>query len=126
MDKKLEQFTNQNYLNLETFRLNGTGVKTPVWFVQDGETLYIRTAKTSGKVRRVRNNANVNLMACGQNGEPLGTWISAQACETSDDAVAEISRRLLVAKYGDMVAMFEVRAKADGLEYTVLQIETGE
>lgn len=39
----LQQFENQQFLNLETFRKNGIGVKTPVWFVQDGETLYVRT-----------------------------------------------------------------------------------
>ncbi len=32
-------FDHQQYLNLETFRKNGAGVKTPVWFVEDGGTI---------------------------------------------------------------------------------------
>ena len=43
MDGKLKQFEGQSFLNLETFRRNGSGVKTPVWFTQDGQTLYVRT-----------------------------------------------------------------------------------
>jgi PPOX class probable F420-dependent enzyme len=126
MDKKLEQFANQNYLNLESFRKNGVGVKTPVWFVQDGGTLYVRTIRTAGKMKRVRNNGLVNIMPCGQSGEPLGEWVSAVAREVSSAETFALLRRLLVAKYGDMVAMFEARTKADGLEYTAIQIEIGE
>ncbi|HAE59309.1 MAG TPA: PPOX class F420-dependent oxidoreductase, partial [Anaerolineae bacterium] len=47
-------FQNQQYLSIETFRKNGQGVKTPVWFVQDGEVLYIWTQTDSGKAKRVR------------------------------------------------------------------------
>lgn len=125
MEKNLTQFANQNYLNLETFRKNGQAVKTPVWFVQDGDTIYIRTANTSGKVKRVRNNGSVNIMPCGQSGESLGTWVPARAREAVDAETAGLVRRLLVEKYAEMVAVFEARSKASGLEYTVLVIEPG-
>ena len=49
-------FTSQQYLNLETFRKNGAAVKTPVWFVQDGDATFVRTLANSGKVKRIRNN----------------------------------------------------------------------
>ena len=29
----------ENYINLETFKKNGQGVKTPVWFAHQGESL---------------------------------------------------------------------------------------
>jgi PPOX class probable F420-dependent enzyme len=125
MSKNLLQFANQHYLNLESFRQNGQGVKTPVWFVQDGEILYTRTARTSGKVKRIRRQPRVNVMPCGQMGEPLGEWLAAQAQETTDAATAQHVRDLLVAKYGEMVAMFEAQTQAKGLEYTVLVIEPG-
>jgi PPOX class probable F420-dependent enzyme len=50
-----DQLTQQQYINLETFRKNGVGVKTSVWFVQDGDTIYVRTVANSGKVKRIRN-----------------------------------------------------------------------
>jgi hypothetical protein len=50
MKEHVKQFEQQNYLNLETFKRSGQGVKTPVWFIQEGCTLYIRTGAESGKV----------------------------------------------------------------------------
>ena len=44
----LKQFNNQEFLSLETFRKSGIGVKTPVWFAQEGDTLYIWTVSDSG------------------------------------------------------------------------------
>ena len=32
-DPKLAQFDGQKYISMETFKKNGQGVKTPVWFV---------------------------------------------------------------------------------------------
>ncbi|MCX6081479.1 MAG: PPOX class F420-dependent oxidoreductase [Chloroflexi bacterium] len=123
MDQNLLQFANQNYLNLETFRKAGKSIQTPVWFVQDGAKIYVRTGGTSGKVKRIRNNSQVNIMPCGQVGEPLGDWIPATAREMTDADTAVLVRKLLVEKYADMVARFEAQAKADGLEYTAILIE---
>lgn len=118
----LKQFEGQNYLNLETFRKNGQPVQTPVWFVRDGARLYVRTIQDSGKVKRVRRNANVRVMPCGRAGEPLGEWVSATARETRDPAVFARVRELLAAKYGAMVEAFEAQTAAQGLAYTVLEI----
>jgi PPOX class probable F420-dependent enzyme len=127
MDKNDAQFVNQNYLNLETFRRNNEPVKTPVWFVYDSQPskYYVRTGQGSGKVKRVNNNSKVNIMPCGQSGEPLGSWVPAQARIVSDEATFALVRSLLVEKYGDMVATFEARALAAGQIYTVIMIELG-
>ena len=53
----IAQFAKKQYLNLETFRKNGDGVKTPVWFAQEGESLYVMTIPTSGKAKRIRRLA---------------------------------------------------------------------
>ena len=50
----LEQFSKKKYLNLETFRKNGKSVRTTVWFIQEGETIYVNTWSNSGKVKRIR------------------------------------------------------------------------
>ncbi len=119
----LKPFENQKYLNLETFRKNGQAMPSPVWFVQDGEVIYIRTAANSGKVKRVRANPRVNLMPCGVAGEPLGTWMPAIAHETSDEAIFAHVRELLLEKYGSMVETYEARLREQGNQYTVLQVE---
>lgn len=43
----LARFENQQFMNLETFRKNGEGVKTPVWFVLDNNIIYVRSGKDS-------------------------------------------------------------------------------
>ena len=40
MNNALKQFEKQQFLNIETFRKNRQGVKTPVWFAQDGDRLH--------------------------------------------------------------------------------------
>ena len=54
------------YVNLETFRKNGTGVQTPVWVAPDGEDLVIFTNGDSYKVKRLRRNSAVRIAECGK------------------------------------------------------------
>lgn len=122
MKNNLKQFDKQPYLNLETYRKNGTPMLTPVWFVQDGDSLYVRTIANSGKVKRMRNNASVRVMACGQQGEPLGEWVAAQAREITDGMTYEKIGNLIYAKYGEMAKTFEARTLASGQKYTVIKI----
>jgi hypothetical protein len=122
MDKSLEQFTNQDFLNLQTFRKNGEGVATPLWFVQDGKIIYVRTIAGSGKVKRVHNNSNVEIMPCGENGEPLGGWVPALARELGDAGTYAKVAGLLATKYGEQPKIYETNAISRGEKYTVLEI----
>lgn len=91
----LIQFQNQHHLSLETFRKNGVSVKTPVWFVQEGDSFYIWTRRESGKVKRIRNNARVNIAPCQRFGEITGEWTTAQASvDESEAAVAHVATLL--------------------------------
>jgi len=105
-----EQFKNQNYINLETFRKNGEGVKTPVWFVQEGEILFVRTEADSGKVKRLRNNPKVRVAPCTATGELHGDWVDATAVMVDGDETDKVNR-LLNKKYGLFKLFFDVRAK---------------
>ena len=80
-------FAGHKYLNLETFKKSGEGVKTPVWFVADPKTdlsgsearLYAYTVGNSGKVKRIRNNGKVRIAPCDMRGKVLGEWVDARA-----------------------------------------------
>jgi hypothetical protein len=61
-------FQNQQYLSLETFRKNGQGVKTPVWFAQDGEVLYIWTQTDSAHIPHPMGRENSNFGQVSQRG----------------------------------------------------------
>ena len=43
MDYRFDQFIDQKYLSLETYKRDNTSVQTPVWFVIDNDQLYIIT-----------------------------------------------------------------------------------
>jgi len=61
---KLAQFSNQKYLNIETYKKSGQTVQTPVWFIEDNGVLFVHTMLTSGKVKRVRKNPHVRVVPC--------------------------------------------------------------
>lgn len=107
----LSQFEGQQYLNLETFRKNGVGVKSPVWFVEQDGILYVRTINDSGKVKRIRNNGRVRIVPCKSQGEPLGEWVEARA-ELVNGVDAERVNHLLKRKYGLMKSMFDLLGRS--------------
>jgi PPOX class probable F420-dependent enzyme len=102
----LKQFEKQQYLNIETFRKNGQGIKTPVWFVQDGETLHIWTQAGSGKAKRIRNDGTVRVAPSTGTGEPVGEWLPAHAqTDESPDAISHLEK-LMKKKYGILFNIF--------------------
>ena len=123
MDEKLKQFEGKSFLNLETFRKNGVGVKTPVWFTQNEKTIYVRTVADSGKVKRIKNSGGVKIVPCQANGMPMGEWVAAQAVEVTDPEAADLVRRLLEKKYGAVqVKAFAAMTALRKEKYTVLKI----
>jgi uncharacterized protein len=122
MKPSLAQFENQTYLNLQTFRRDGRKVNTPLWFVLTEDRVYIRTISNSGKVKRIRNNNLVNIMPCGVNGEPLGSWVSAKAYELKDDQSYARMAGWMAEKYGNEPRLYEEQAKSRGENYTVIEI----
>jgi uncharacterized protein len=99
-------FAGHKYLNLETFKKNGEGVKTPVWFAadpasdlaSDAARLYAYSTGGSGKVKRIRNNGRAKIAPCDVRGNLLGEWVDARA-EIVTGAEAEVADRLLNKKY---------------------------
>jgi len=84
-DPKLAQFDGQNYISLETFKKNGQGVKTPVWFVLHQNAFYVYTEADSWKVKRVRNNPRVRVAVCNMRGTIKGPWLDATASVVEGD-----------------------------------------
>jgi PPOX class probable F420-dependent enzyme len=70
---------NQKYISLTTFRKNGAGVSTPVWFGEDGNKLYVMTRSDMGKMKRLRNNQQVRVAPCTIRGKANGPEFAAQA-----------------------------------------------
>lgn len=123
MDDKYKCYEKQKYLNLETFRKSGVGVRTPVWFVQDGEALFVRTGANSGKVKRIRNNGRVNIAPCKMDGALLGEWVQAFARVVTDPEVDRVVDKLLDKKYGLLKKLFGLGSTRGDRHDIILEIQ---
>lgn len=98
------------YLSVTTFRRDGTGVATPVWFVEDDGRLLIETAIDSHKVRRIRRNPSVTVAICTAAGRPRGENVSAHAELLAESEIGRVER-LMADKYRvDMIFIKPLRA----------------
>jgi len=122
-------FSGKKYLNLETFKKNGDGVKTPVWFAADptasidssGAKIYTYTIGVSGKVKRVRNNPRVKIAPCDMRGRVLGEWVEARAEIISGEEAAH-GMELLNKKYFPWKQLLGVFASLSRRERIVFAI----
>jgi hypothetical protein len=122
-------FAGQKYLNLETFKKSGEGVKTPVWFAADPSAklqsndakLYVYTIGVSGKVKRIRNNASVKIAPCNMRGDVQGDWVPARA-EILSGTEAAHGMQLLNKKYVPWKQLLDFFARFRKRERTVFII----
>jgi PPOX class probable F420-dependent enzyme len=119
----LAQFEKQQYINVETFRKNGVGVKTPVWFVQDGSTLFVWTDTGTGKAKRIRNNSKILIAPCESNGKLLGDWMPATASVDDSDAAVQRLSGMMGKKYGFMYTLFGLLGRMRKSKYTCIKIQ---
>ncbi len=79
-----EAFEGQKYLNLETFRRDGRGVRTPLWFATaPGPVLYAYSLRQSGKAKRIRRSGVAKIAPCDAKGAIKGEWVDARAAIVS-------------------------------------------
>jgi PPOX class probable F420-dependent enzyme len=95
------------YCQLVTFRRSGTAVPTPVWFAVAGHRLYVKTETPSGKVKRIRANAHVEVAPCTVRGRLRGPAVAGHA-RILDPAEEPAAERALRARYGVGRRLFEL------------------
>jgi uncharacterized protein len=96
----------KKYLSLETYRKNGKGVRTPVWFAvasTRGDSaaeskIYVYTTADSGKAKRIRNRGSARIAACSAFGRITGYWIDVRV-EIVSGEEANLGMRLINRKY---------------------------
>ncbi len=95
----LEELFPGRYLSVTSFKRDGTGVATPVWFVSDRARLYALTDLHSAKVRRIRHNPRVVIAACRVNGNLRGDAVAGNVQVLTDPEDLERVQQLLLARY---------------------------
>ena len=87
------------YLSVTSFKRDGTGVATPVWFVSDGTRLLALTDRHSAKVWRIRRNPRVLIASCRPGGKLRSRPVPARAEVLTDTPELERVQRLLIERY---------------------------
>jgi len=86
------------YLSLTTFKRDGTGMATPVWFVADAGKIFVITDADSHKARRIHRNPAVTVAECTASGRLRSSPVPARAhilpCHQAPRA-----RQLMARKY---------------------------
>ncbi len=93
-----KQFSREHYISLETYKKNGDAVQSPVWLVEDGGLLYVRTDPKSWKAKRIRKNQSVRVAPSDMRGKPTGSWVEGEA-HFVDGEEAERMVKLFKKKY---------------------------
>ena len=96
----VEPIVRSRYVNLTTYRKDGTAVSTPVWHVPHEAELWIVTEAGSGKVKRIRNNPQVQVQPCSARGKvaPDAPSVTGTARLLDGDGTA-LARELLARRY---------------------------
>jgi uncharacterized protein len=98
------------YLSITSYRRDGSGVSTPVWFAAEDERLLVMTDSKSGKVKRIRRNPYVTIALCSGRGKPKANPMPAHA-ELLPASEAERAKRLIRRKYRiDLLFVGPIRA----------------
>ena len=93
------ELANEQYVNITTFKRDGTPVSTPVWVAGENGNLLVISEADSWKVKRIRRDGHVRITPCSARGTPRGEGVDADATLDSDTAAVE---KLLAQKYGWM------------------------
>ena len=118
MGNHLDQFLDQKYINLETYKNDGTPVRTPVWFVIDNDLIYVITRESTGKVKRLKNNHDVRIVLCSFKGEPKNEWIKGKVEKITGEK-ADIVIKLRKKKYGMSARLVGLLRKGNSIVYSI-------
>jgi uncharacterized protein len=91
-------FVGQWAVLLTTYKRDGTPIGTPVNIAVDGDHAYVRTFDTAWKLKRIRNNPEVEVATSTWRGKPTGPAIYARA-RVLEGAESAYAGRLLARKH---------------------------
>ena len=122
MGNQLEQFIEQKYINLETYKNDGTPIRTTVWFVIDNDLIYVITMESTGKVKRLKNNQEVRIVSCSFKGKPKNGWVNAKAEKITGEE-ADKAIKLRKKKYGMSGRLVSLFRKGNLTVYSIKLID---
>ena len=94
-------------------------MRTPVWFAEQDDKLYVMSEREAGKIKRVRNNPKVKLAPCTFRGRVTGPEFTGTARVLPSGEEFEIARQAVRQKY--WLARLSFRSRRN--QYLEIQIQ---
>lgn len=105
------------YIALTTYRRDGRPVTTPVWAAPLNGNLYVVTARSTGKVRRLRATDRVRFAPSNMNGRSiLGAWHEGSGRIVEDEQRRGEALAALQRKYGWQMSLAMLINRLRGLD----------
>ena len=105
------------YIALTTYRRDGRPVTTPVWAAPLNGNLYVVTARSTGKVRRLRATDRVRFAPSNMNGRRiLGAWREGSGRVVEDEQRRGEALAALQRKYGWQMSLAMLINRLRGLD----------
>ena len=102
----INNFGDVEYINLITYKNDGSSVTTPVWVAPKGHSLVITTSLNAGKVKRIRNNGRATIYTTNQSGsQKLSESLDLQASLIEEPSLKKQAADVIRKKYGLMAKM---------------------
>src|ERR1700678_699334 len=114
MNAPKSPLADEPYVNLETFKRDGNGVKTPVWAAPLDGKLVVMSAGNAFKVKRLRRDPRARVAACDIRGNVRGAWLEATGRILEDGEYVRRAHAALRAKYTWQIAVGEFFARLFG------------
>ena len=101
----INDFNDVEYINLITYKKDGSSVTTPVWLPHDN-SLVVTTSLNAGKVKKVRNNGKATIYVTNQSGtKKLSESMDVRGSLILDSAVKTEAVNK-IKKYGAISKLF--------------------
>ena len=105
------------YIALTTYRRDGRPVTTPVWAAPLNGNLYVVTARSTGKVRRLRATDRIRFAPSNMNGRRiLGAWHEGSGRVVEDEQRRGEALAALQRKYGRQMSLAMLINRLRGLD----------
>jgi len=102
---------------LRTFRRDGSGVDTPLWFAFVGDDVIARSTTAAGKIRRIIIDPHVELRPCDWRGRVAGGATWSGRAEVLERAAGIAAEHHLHERYGwqwNIVPMIPIPGVTNG------------
>jgi len=125
---ELTPFVKQYTVLLTSHKKDGTGVGTPVNIAVEGDHAYFRTPGKTWKVKRLRNNPEVELSPSTFRGKPTGPEIHARARlldhgSTEEKRAAQLLRHKYPFMQGVLVPLSHKLMRTQTMHYEVRPVQ---